>query len=79
MNVILSCTDCPFNNQDNVYCRTCSIPARYAAALARRVARRRRRATARRRRALQRLSDVYCVRFNYGWRVWSFKVSRAQL
>lgn len=28
--VILSCTDCPFNGQDNVYCRTCSIPIREA-------------------------------------------------
>ena len=28
--VILSCTDCPFNGQDNVYCRTCSIPIRDA-------------------------------------------------
>lgn len=26
VNVILSCEDCPFNGQDNVYCRTCSIP-----------------------------------------------------
>lgn len=24
--VILSCTDCPFNNTDCVYCKTCSIP-----------------------------------------------------
>ena len=28
--VILSCTDCPFNGQDNIYCRTCSIPIREA-------------------------------------------------
>lgn len=26
--VILFCTDCPFNGQDNIYCRTCSIPIR---------------------------------------------------
>lgn len=25
-SVILSCTDCPFNNQDCVYCKTCDIP-----------------------------------------------------
>lgn len=25
-NVILSCSDCPFNGQDNIYCRSCSIP-----------------------------------------------------
>lgn len=24
--VILSCDDCPLNGQDNIYCRTCSIP-----------------------------------------------------
>lgn len=30
LKVILSCTDCPFNGQDNVYCRTCSIPIREA-------------------------------------------------
>lgn len=23
--VVLSCTDCPFNGQDNIYCRTCPI------------------------------------------------------
>lgn len=28
MQTILKCTDCPFNGQDNVYCRTCSIPIR---------------------------------------------------
>lgn len=28
--VILSCANCPFNNQDNIYCRTCSIPIREA-------------------------------------------------
>lgn len=28
--VILSCNDCPFNGQDNIYCRTCSIPIRDA-------------------------------------------------
>lgn len=26
--IILSCTDCPFNGQDNVYCRTCTVPFR---------------------------------------------------
>lgn len=26
MKVIVNCKDCPFNGQDNVYCRTCSIP-----------------------------------------------------
>lgn len=26
VNITLSCEDCPFNNQDNIYCRTCSIP-----------------------------------------------------
>lgn len=55
-NVILSCTDCPFNSHDNVYCGYCSIPAARAAKLAHRLARRRRRLTARRRRRLSRLS-----------------------
>lgn len=27
--VILSCSACPFDGSDNVYCRTCSIPADY--------------------------------------------------
>lgn len=26
MGVIVNCKDCPFDGQDNVYCRTCSIP-----------------------------------------------------
>lgn len=26
----MKCYDCPFNGQDNVYCRTCSIPLREA-------------------------------------------------
>lgn len=30
MQTILKCTDCPFNGQDNIYCRTCSIPIREA-------------------------------------------------
>lgn len=30
MQTILKCSDCPFNGQDNVYCRTCSIPIREA-------------------------------------------------
>lgn len=30
INVIKSCSDCPFNGQDNIYCRTCSIPFREA-------------------------------------------------
>lgn len=55
-NVILSCTDCPFNGQDNVYCRTCLIPAARPARLARRLARRRRRLSARRCRRLSQLS-----------------------
>lgn len=30
MQIILKCTDCTFNGQDNIYCRTCSIPIREA-------------------------------------------------
>lgn len=30
MQTILKCTDCPFNGQDNIYCRTCTIPTREA-------------------------------------------------
>lgn len=30
MQTILKCSDCPFNGQDNIYCRTCSIPIREA-------------------------------------------------
>lgn len=30
MQIILKCADCPFNGQDNIYCRTCSIPIREA-------------------------------------------------
>lgn len=26
MGMITKCKECPFNGQDNVYCRTCSIP-----------------------------------------------------
>lgn len=28
MGVILKCEECPFNGQDNIYCRTCTIPLR---------------------------------------------------
>ena len=66
-NVILSCNDCPFNGQDNVYCRNCTIPAARAAKLAHRLARHRRRASARRRRWLRKQSVVYRVGFGYGW------------
>ena len=53
MGIILSCEVCPFNGQDNVYCRTCTTPAARAAKLAHRLARHRRRASARRRRSLR--------------------------
>lgn len=26
MGIILQCIDCPFNNTDCVYCKTCDIP-----------------------------------------------------
>lgn len=58
MGIILSCNDCPFNGQDNVYCRTCSILEARAAKSAHRIARHRRRASARRRRWLRNQSMV---------------------
>ena len=75
MGIIVNCKDCPFNGQDNVYCRTCSIPATCAAHTARRVARRRARLSTRRRRtehrrdveALRRLSEVVYSRQARRW------------
>lgn len=66
MGIILSCQDCVFIGKDNVYCRTCTIPAK----LAHRLARHRRRASARRRRWLRKQSVVYRVGFCYGWGLW---------
>ena len=73
MQTILKCTDCPFNGQDNIYCRTCTIPAKRAAKTALRLARNRRRRAARRRRWLKRNSDYYRVAFGCVGGLWVYR------
>ena len=55
MGIIINCKDCPFNGQDNVYCRTCSIPYTNRKLL---------------RKWLRKQSAYYRVSFSYGWGVW---------
>lgn len=63
-NVILlnHCSDCPFNGQDCVYCRTCKNHKQSAHL--------RKKSPAPLRRWLRRQSAYYRVAFGYGWGVW---------
>lgn len=62
--VILLCANCPFNNQDCVYCRTCKNREQCQSAHLRK------KSPAPLRRWFRRQSEFYRASFGYGWGVW---------